>query len=192
MFSNGSQPETGFPRRYKIAADVEFITSATIISSIRIILMERIAFFLYRVGCVLERAQLSQLDCDIYMSYSSASLTVIFICLIPLFLRYEIEQRLRAVQASVHPKHPLHAYYHSIKPAGPIHPFTMSIPLALTIPCLIHSLRLVNPLFIDPIDPIDPEYPISRLRDSKFYKQRNRICTDHVAHVGILFTNQAF
>ena len=50
MFSNGSQPETGFPRRYKIAADVEFITSATIISSIRIILMERIAFFLYRVG----------------------------------------------------------------------------------------------------------------------------------------------
>ena len=29
MFSNGSQPETGFPRRYKIAADVEFITSAT-------------------------------------------------------------------------------------------------------------------------------------------------------------------
>ena len=44
MFSNGSQPETGFPRRYKIAADVEFITSATIISSIRIILMDRIAF----------------------------------------------------------------------------------------------------------------------------------------------------
>ena len=147
---------------------------------------------LYRVGCGLERAQLSQLDCDIYMSYSSASLTVIFICLIPLFLRYEIEQRPRAVQASVHPKHPLHAYHHSIKPAGPIHPFTMSIPLALSIPCLIHSLKLVNPLFIDPIDPIDPEYPISRLRDSKFYKQRNRICTDHVAHVGILFTNQAF
>ena len=44
MFSNGSQPETGFPRRYKIAADVEFITSATIISSIRIILMDSIAF----------------------------------------------------------------------------------------------------------------------------------------------------
>ena len=92
----------------------------------------------------------------------------------------------------MHPIHPLHAYYHSIKPAGPIHPFTMSIPLALSIPCLIHSLKLVNPLFIDPIDPIDPEYPISRLRDSKFYKQRNRICTVHVAHVGIYLPFRRF
>ena len=81
MFSNGSQPETGFPRRYKIAADVEFITSATIISSIRIILMDRVAFF-YLV-CWGER--------------SRASLTVIFICHISLFLRYVIEKRLRAV-----------------------------------------------------------------------------------------------
>ena len=84
MFSNGSQPETGFPRRYKIAADVEFITSATIISSIRIILMDRVAFFYlgWAVGWG-ERIR--------------ASLTVIFICHISLFLRYVIEKRLRAV-----------------------------------------------------------------------------------------------
>ena len=53
MFSNGSQPETGFPRRYKIAADVEFITSATIISRYSNVIF------------------LCQLDCDIHMSYSS-------------------------------------------------------------------------------------------------------------------------
>ena len=84
MFSNGSQPETGFPRRYKIAADVEFITRTTIISSIRIMLMDRVAFFYlgWAVG---------------WGERSRASLTVIFICHISLFLRYVIEKRLRAV-----------------------------------------------------------------------------------------------
>ena len=85
--------------------------------------------------------------------------------------RKETESGLGERPSMVHPKHPLHAHAYSlpIKPAGPIHLFTLSIPLALSIPCLIHSLKLANPLFIDPINPIDP---ISRLRDSKFYKQR--------------------